>query len=109
MVRKFSAITKKQKHESEMAARREESAKAKEPIAVKMMAHLERERKMLTHLPMQSRCEYCVLGRGIEAPHSQFGIERKDEHIPLLSADFWILRRRKMSLGRPSQRRARIS
>ena len=55
----------------------------------------EHQEHMTTHRPCRSQCKFCVMGRGVNAPHRRSDAEDDLEGVPLVSMDFGFLGERR--------------
>ena len=61
---------------------------SKQPTAKEHQAH------MTTHRPYRSWCKFCVMGRGVNAPHRRSDAQDDLEGVPHVSMDCGFLERR---------------
>ena len=51
----------------------------------------EHQEHMTTHRPYRSRCKFCVMGRGVNAPHRRSDAQDDLEGVPHVSMDYGFL------------------
>ena len=51
----------------------------------------EHQEHMTTHRPYRSWCKFCVMGRGVNAPHKRSDAQEDLEGVHHVSKDYWFL------------------
>ena len=90
----------REREQADIEARREELARAQQPVDVKVIlslkepppSDLERQQHEITHLPPARWCEVCLLGRGLEDAHYRETPAQKDATMPVVGVDDFVLK-----------------